>query len=112
MTEYVDPLKSFTEKEYRILAAIETLKDEMWVNGMTMTIGDKEKIVNGDTYGKSIDEISKYWKGLFQTAITEDCWKDGKHMGDCTKCPCTCFRCLCEEHMGETRRVVEFFNTL
>lgn len=101
---YQDPLKSITEKEYKILALLEFIEDEMWVNGMIMTIGDKEKIVNGDTYNRTFNDEIEIWKSYFNIAINDTNWKDGKHMGDCTHYPMTCFRCMCEERLNKVRK--------
>jgi hypothetical protein len=102
--EYIDPLKSFSDREFMELAIIERLEDVAWVDGTIISIDGKEKIVNGDTYGRSIDEIANRWKMYFKATIEESTWSNGKHNGDCTKVPATCFRCMCEEKMSELPR--------
>ena len=106
MTDYQYPLKTFTDKEFKILALLEFIEDEMWINGMIMTLDDEEKIVNGDTFNKTPFEHAEGWKSFFNVAITDPNCKDGKHCGDSTNLPATCFRCMCEEQLQKVRKFV------
>jgi hypothetical protein len=107
-----DILKTFTDKEFRILAALEILEDEMWVNGMIMELDGNPKTVNGDSWGKSVDDITTIWKGYFDLAINHPCWTNGRHEGDCTKVPSTCFRCMCEERLHKVRSVAKNYEKM
>lgn len=107
-----DILNSFTDKEFKILALLEFLEDEMWINGSIFVIRDKETVAHGDTYGKTIDEVAERWKSFFKVAITDPTWSDGKHNGDCTHVPATCFRCMCEEQMQKVRKFVTEYDKI
>jgi hypothetical protein len=84
----------------------------MWVNGMVMILDNKEKTLYGDTYNRSFNETVETWKAYFNTAITEPCWADGKHMGDCTRMATTCFRCMCEERVKKVRNVIKNYEKM
>ena len=32
--------------------------------------------------------------------------RDGKHMGDCTKHPCACLRCQCDEALEDADKII------
>lgn len=107
-----DILKTFTDKEFKILALLELLEDEMWVNGMEMIKDGETIIINGDTYGKTVNEVADRWKAYFKVAINDNAWNNGKHAGDCTHIPMTCFRCMCEEQLKKIRTFPEKYDKI
>jgi len=110
--DFIDPLKSFTEKEFKALALEEMLEDALWVDGMEMQLDGKTQILYGDTHGKTVDEVVERWKSWFKVAIEDPTWAEGKHCGDCTHVPTTCFRCMCEEKMEKIRKLIKVLETL
>lgn len=109
---YEDPLKTITEKEYKIMAHLEFIKDILWVEGYVTNINGKDTPLKGDTHDLTVEQEIKNWKSYVETTLTSPEWKDGKHCGDCTKVPATCFRCMCEERLKETRKFIENFEKL
>lgn len=49
---------------------------------------------------KTIEETIQRWYNILKALHTEKCWADGKHCGDCTKEPATCYRCLVGEFVN------------
>jgi hypothetical protein len=69
---------------------------------------DGVKVPFRKEYDNPISAINKF-KGFIKVMEEEDCWKDGKHSGDCTKVPATCFRCLVEEYRSRASKLIEYF---
>ena len=42
--------------------------------------------------------------------LQKDDWRDGKHMGDCTGEPNTCYRCLVEEMVDDARKTLKAYD--
>lgn len=105
-----DKLTDVTEKDFDVIAILEILEDRLWVKGVAATLGDNVYTLKGDTDGRSIEEVKEIWKSYFESVKTEECWKDGKHCGDCTKIPMTCNRCMCEERLRIARKFINYFN--
>jgi hypothetical protein len=108
--EYNDPLKTMTETEFRILALLEMMQDELWIEGTSVVIDGVERPMHGDTHKKSVEEVVAFWKEIFKDTIEGPEWGNGRHVGDCTRVPCTCNRCLCEDRLLEVKKFIETFN--
>lgn len=67
-----------------------------------------EKVRFRREYDDPLSAIKKF-KGFVKVMEEEDCWKDGKHCGDCTKVPATCFRCLVEDYRARASKLIEYF---
>lgn len=48
---------------------------------------------------ESLDDCRDWWEWLVGM-LDDEPWKDGKHLGDCTKVAATCFRCIAEQYRG------------
>jgi hypothetical protein len=56
-------------------------------------------------------QSAKWWKRIFQQLTKCDDWKDGKHMGDCTKEPNTCIRCMVEEMVDDAAKILKVYDS-
>lgn len=52
---------------------------------------------NFEMNSEGFDKAEKYLKQIEDMVETDRDWKDGGHMGDCTKQSTTCFRCWLED---------------
>ena len=104
-------LQSITEDEFEIIAILERLEDIMWIHGTVLVReGEKDVPMTGDTDRRTLAQGIEWWKSVFDMVEKEEWWKDGKHSGDCTRVPATCFRCMCESHLHTARRFTKWFN--
>jgi len=63
-----------------------------------------EKGVNYDI-DEINDEIEILWKKCLK-ALKEEPWSNGRHHGDCTQLPVTCFRCMIEDYYRRAREEI------
>jgi len=60
-------------------------------------------------YTSAQNAIDKF-KLFTENIETEECWKDGKHCGDCTHVPATCMRCLVEDYRERAAKLVQYLD--
>jgi hypothetical protein len=109
-SKFSDILTTATDKEIDAIALMNMVEDNLWLKGEKILINGVEKDLGTDSENSTVEEEAARWKSYFDTATTENAWKDGKHWGDCTKVPMTCFRCLCEEQLRKARKFILYIN--
>ncbi len=75
------------------------LTDEEVRNAAICLLASDSAMCDGMTPERAVEFV----RGMENALNTEPYWKDGGHMGDCTKQPCTCARCMFEEAEAEAR---------
>jgi len=54
------------------------------------------------------DMIVELWIKHLQ-ALQEDPWANGRHYGDCTQVPMSCFRCIVDEYYERAEKEIKKF---
>lgn len=111
MTTKLDPTEKNTtylrsmDKIDRIAATFLWMED-LAVQDETIEVDGKEVEI---TDFSSYEEAIKWWSNVTESIGKDPLWSDGKHSGDCTKQPWTCFRCVVEEYRSYAAQWLTWF---